>query len=727
MVSITLEDGRSQQLVEVLERIWGYDSFLPLQQEAMQCVMAGRDSLVVLPTGGGKSLCFQAPALCLEGLALVISPLISLMKDQVDSLRGCGVPAAFVNSTLSHGERRQAAQDLRSGVTRLLYIAPERLLVDKTLAFLETLDLSLIAIDEAHCISAWGHDFRPEYRALQVLRERFPQVAIHTYTATATPQVRQDIANQLRLRDPAVLVGSFDRPNLIYKVQWRNNTLTQIRDVLQRHAGESGVVYCITRKEVEATCSALVDAGHRAVPYHAGMDDMARRRSQDAFMEERAETVVATVAFGMGIDKSNVRYVIHAGMPKSLENYQQESGRAGRDGLEAECCLFFSGQDFHTWKRIIEDSEQAAREGALSSLAAMWDFCNGVVCRHSSLVEHFGQDLGRESCGACDVCLGELNLVDDPLTVGQKILSCVVRLRQQFGGDYTAKVLSGSNEVNIVQRGHHELSTWGILDQESKRTIRDWIEQLVGQGFLAKVGEYNLLQITDAGRQVLRGESVPRLLRPVDRKGRSRAAPFVDSWEGVDRGLFEQLCQLRYGEATARGCPPYLVFDDAALRDMARRRPSNLASLHQVRGVGEKKLADFGTMFVESIVDYCQQHQLETDLGPTPSANVAPNQSEVRRAKAEAFEFFEQGRSIADVAQRLDRATSTVEDYLAEYLHTAGVTDPSSWVDVATAERVRTAAHRVGMERLKPIFEDLGGEIDYSSIKIVVACEQNRS
>lgn len=600
------------QLKQVLERYWGYGNFLPLQRDAMQSVVDHRDSVVVLPTGGGKSLCFQAPAMCLGGVALVVSPLISLMKDQVDGLRECGVPAAYVNSTLTYAEKRQVANDLRRGAIRLLYIAPERLVVGRTMDFLKTLDLSLIAIDEAHCISAWGHDFRPEYRELQVLRQNFPGIGIHAYTATATPRVMEDIAEQLQLADPNFLVGSFDRPNLIYRVMRRDGGLNQIRSVIDRHSGESGVIYCISRKDVERTCASLVDAGYRALPYHAGLDDSQRKRNQDAFMNEDAETIVATVAFGMGIDKSNVRYVVHAGMPKSLENYQQESGRAGRDGLEAECVLVYSGQDFLTWQRMIEDSEAAGVEGALKSLEAMWRFCSGVTCRHAGLVEHFGQEI-EVSCQACDVCLGDLDLVEDPLTIGQKILSCVARLRQSYGGDYTSKVLAGSNEAQIQQRGHSELSTYGILSHENKRTIRDWIEQLAGQGFLEKEGEYNLLQITTRGQQLLRGELTPQLLRPVQKRDRKRARPSGDSWEGVDRKLFEHLRELRREEATNRGVPPYMVFDDAALRDMARRKPSTHAAFHQVRGVGEKKLNDFGDLFVDAIVNFCEQNGLTTD------------------------------------------------------------------------------------------------------------------
>lgn len=714
-------------LGDVLRQYWGYDSFLPLQAEAMSCVLQGRDSVVVLPTGGGKSLCFQAPAMCLPGLALVVSPLISLMKDQVDALRNCGVPAAFANSSLSYAERRQVADDVRANRLRLLYLAPERLLAEGTLEFLRGARVSLVAIDEAHCISSWGHDFRPEYRGLRVLKQVFPGVGIHAYTATASAPVRQDIVTQLELTDPEILVGSFDRPNLIYKVQRRADRLKQIRGVLEQHRGESGIIYCITRKDVDQTAAALQELGYRALPYHAGLTDDQRRRHQEAFIEDEVDTIVATVAFGMGIDKPNVRYVIHAGMPKSLEHYQQESGRAGRDGLEADCCLFFSGQDYGIWKSIIEESEPAAREGALKSLAAMFDFCNGVHCRHRAIVAYFGQTLDGSACGACDVCLGQLDLVDDPLIVGQKILSCVLRLQQRFGGDYTAKVLAGSEEQRILQFGHHRLSTWGLLKDEHLRTIRDWIEQLVSQNFLAKVGEFNVLQVTPEGRRLLKGEVRPRLLRPARRGKTAPAAAGAegDSWEGVDRGLFDELRRLRHEQAAAQHVLPYIVFGDAALRDMARRRPSTLEGFRQVKGVGQKKLADYGQPFVGCITAYCRANGLAMDGVPPPPPAPPRAPASPGMAPLRAFPFFRQGLSIAEVAEQLDRAPSTVRGYLAVFIRSEKRTDPSPWVDPAIAQRVVAAARHVGTERLRPIYDLLGGQVSFEEIRIVVQCLQN--
>jgi RecQ family ATP-dependent DNA helicase len=402
-------DGSLEQVLHAtLRRYWGYESLRPLQVEAMGRVMAGRDSLVVLPTGGGKSLCFQLPALCQEGLALVVSPLISLMKDQVDSLRGCGIPAAYINSSLSTQQRREVADQVQRRELKLLYVAPERLLAGRTLEFLQTAGLSLIAIDEAHCISSWGHDFRPEYRGLKVLKQRFPQLGVHAYTATAAPRIQRDIVQQLALVDPAILVGGVDRPNLTYRAIPASDRLGQICRVIARHANQSGIIYCISRKEAETTAAFLSEIGYRAAPYHAGLPTSVRKRNQDAFLREEVHIIVATVAFGMGIDKPNVRFVIHARMPKSLEHFQQESGRAGRDGLPAECVLLHSPGDVVAWKKMLEKDSPAEYREAKRELDLMWNFCQRATCRHAAIVQYFGQRLNHANCGACDFCLGEL-------------------------------------------------------------------------------------------------------------------------------------------------------------------------------------------------------------------------------------------------------------------------------------------------------------------------------
>ncbi|MHC4625869.1 MAG: DNA helicase RecQ [Planctomycetota bacterium] len=605
-----------EDIRRTLARYWGYNDFLPLQRKAMQCASQGRDSIVVLPTGGGKSLCFQAPAVVMPGLTVVVSPLISLMKDQVDALTECGVAAARLDSSLTPYEQQSVLRAIDAKRLKLLYLSPERLLSDGFVDQLRKTELSFIAIDEAHCVSMWGHDFRPEYRQLRMLKEVFGDVTIGAYTATATEQVRYDIAEQLGLDNPEMLIGSFDRPNLVYKIRRRASKIKQVRAVIERHKGESGIIYCIRRKDVDNLFADLSAKGFKVLPYHAGMADEDRKRNQELFINEKVDTIVATIAFGMGIDKSNVRYVIHTGMPKSLEHYQQETGRAGRDGLEAECCLFYSGGDYGAWKGLMGDMQPEAYKIALVKLNGMYNYCTAGTCRHKAIVRYFGQSIETDSCSACDVCLGELDCLDNALETAQKILSCVVRLGQRFGGGYTASVLTGSEEKRILENKHDALSTYGLLSDYSKHTVHDWIEQLEGQGYLHKVGDYNVLNITEKGLQVLRAKETPRLLKPAEKPAKvSRVVE--DSWEGVDRGLFEALRKLRTTIALSKGVPAYIVFGDATLRDMARLRPSDHVRLLEVKGIGEKKSRQYGEVVLATVKDYCQAHSIDMDVDQT--------------------------------------------------------------------------------------------------------------
>jgi ATP-dependent DNA helicase RecQ len=715
-------------LLNILRQYWGYDAFRPLQAEAMKAVVAGRDSLVLLPTGGGKSLCFQAPALALEGLAVVVSPLISLMKDQVDALVDCGVPAACVNSALAPDEKRRVANEIRGGRLKLLYLAPERLMMDRTLEFLQSVPISFFAIDEAHCISEWGHDFRPEYRMLSLLKDKFPDAALHAYTATATEHVREDIVRELRLADPEVLVGSFDRANLVYRVQRRGDLIGQIGDVIGRHPDESGIIYCIRRKDTEEVAAALSDLGAAALPYHAGLSDDERRRNQEAFINDRAKIIVATVAFGMGIDKPDVRYVIHAAAPKSLEAYQQESGRAGRDGLEAERWLFYTGADFTTWRRLQAELPPHAHEIAMQVLAGIENYCIGVNCRHQAIVRYFGQELEGDNCGACDVCLAEIDVVPDALVLSQKILSCVARLNENFGGEYTAQVLVGSREERIIEHGHDSLSTWGLLSDHDKKSIRGWIDQLVSQGFLERVGEYNVLQLTVDGRRVLRGEVTPRLLKPPTKTRKQSRAAAV-SWEGVDLGLFDALRSYRRERAEEHGVPPYVIFSDATLRELARVRPTSLAGLLAIHGIGEKKLAAYGEDVVREIAAYCERNEIEIDIAgpplPRPLPGAGRGATLGSAAKRQALNMFSRGEAIDTVQAATSRARSTVLQYLVEFIEQEGISDGSPWIDDATLARIRAACQKLGFDKLKPIFDALGGTIDYDQIKIALACMRN--
>jgi ATP-dependent DNA helicase RecQ len=616
-------DDPLADLGEVIARHWGFRDFRPLQKEAMRAVLNGRDSLVVLPTGGGKSLCYQAPAVLRGGTAVVVSPLIALMKDQVDGLRANGVAAAQLDSTQSDAERWACEMDLRQGDVRLLFVSPERLIQTDLYKLLQKVGVHTFAIDEAHCISHWGHDFRPEYRQLADLRVHFPQASFHGYTATATEQVRRDIVHQLQLRDPLVLVGDFDRANLTYRVLPRHDLMRQVSEVLARHPDEAGIVYCLSQRDVEELAAKLQKQSVYALPYHAGLPGPVRQATQEAFIREECNVVVATVAFGMGIDRSNVRFVLHTSMPKSLEHYQQEAGRAGRDGLEAECVLLYSGSDFLRWKRILEKQAQENQwpadllASALKHIDEMDRYARGASCRHRALVEHFGQTYPAPACHACDLCLGDTEEVPDAAVVAQKILSCVARVKEGYGIGHVIDVLKGKDSERIRQKGHDQLTTFGLLAPHSQADIRDWVYQLLGQGVLAQVGdEYPVLKLNAHSWEVMRGQRSVRLIRLVrKKKGEKpqRSRTDTTSWEGVDRELFEVLRTLRRRLAEERQVPPYVVFGDATLRELARVRPSTAERMRRVYGVGDAKLRDFGEAFLGAILTHCEEHQLSQD------------------------------------------------------------------------------------------------------------------
>lgn len=721
------------ELLSVIKRHWGFGALRPLQEQAMRAVLDGRDSLVVMPTGGGKSLCYQAPAVLRGGTTVVISPLIALMKDQVDGLRDCGVPAVSIDSSQSAAERFSYQQDLRDGAVRLVFVSPERLVGTDFCKLLRDLDVRTFAIDEAHCISHWGHDFRPEYRQMDRLRELFPAAAIHGYTATATERVRRDIIAQLALRDPEVLVGNFDRPNLTYRVLPRQNELKQVLEVIERHSDEGGIIYCISRREVDELSAALRKHGVKALAYHAGLPQDERRQAQDAFIEEKCDVVVATVAFGMGIDRSNIRFVLHARMPKSIEHYQQETGRAGRDGLESECVLLYSGGDTFQWRSLTEKSAKEAGAGpdfiagALQHLDHMDRYARGAVCRHRALVEHFGQTYEPGACGAaCDLCLGDTEPVPDAVVVAQKILSCVARVNQGFGIGHVTSVLRGENTENVRKRGHDKLSTYGLLREQSKPAIRDFIYQLIGQGVLLQVGdEYPLLKLNAGSWEVMRGERTVRLVQLARREKGERATKVEGvSWEGVDRELFEVLRVLRRRLAEERGWPPYRVFSDYTLRELARIRPSSLERMRYVTGIGDAKLREFGQGFFDALNDHGEKHGLTRDQASRAAAAVEPRLPLGTRPnpqREQAFELFRRGVSIDEVARQTGRAASTVSEYLAEYVRTEKPRSVAAWVPDMVYARVQAAARHFGTAKLKPIFLALGETVPYEQIRVVVA------
>jgi ATP-dependent DNA helicase RecQ len=706
-----------------MARFWGFADFRPLQERAMHAVLAGRDSLVVLPTGGGKSLCYQAPALVRGGTTVVISPLIALMKDQVDALRAIDVPAAQIDSSLSEPDRWSAEMAVRQGKIRLLFASPERLVTPGFQDLLRSAGVSTFAIDEAHCISHWGHDFRPEYRQLSRLKRVFPDSAVHAYTATATPRVREDISSQLGLTSPEVLVGNFDRPNLTYRVLPRRDLLTEVTTIIERHRGEPGIIYCLRRKDVDELADSLTQLGYRIRAYHAGMSAEDRHRAQDDFKADRCDMVVATIAFGMGIDRSNIRYVLHTALPKSVEHYQQETGRAGRDGLEAECVLLYSGADAVTWKRILEKS--AAEPGvdgdflpnALKRLDDMDRYCRGALCRHRVLVEYFGQE-HPGSCRACDVCLGDLEPVPDALIIAQKILSCVARVKERFGAGHIVCVLRGETNERVISRGHHQLSTFGLLREHVAREIRDWIHQLVAQEALAQSDdEYRILQLTPAAWEIMKGKRSVTLYRSVQtRATKSRTADA--SWQGVDPGLFEHLRQIRLQRAEALQLPAYIVFSDVTLRALAAFRPTSLDRMRLIRGIGDRKLMDFGEEFAQAIHDYCRKNDMPTDI-PTELADGT--QKRPSRRKLQAYKWFREGKDLETVIKWLGLARGTVCRYLCDYIRLEQPASITLWVPDERYQTVAIAARQIGGERLTPIFDALEAKYSYDEIRLVLA------
>ncbi len=720
------------ELLRIVEHHWGFPTLRPLQKDAMSAVLQKRDSLVVLPTGGGKSLCYQAPAIYQGGTTVVVSPLIALMKDQVDSLQRCGVPAVQLDSSQSQADRFAHEMDIREGKIRLLFVSPERLALNDFTQLLKEIDVCAFAIDEAHCISHWGHDFRPEYRQLQQLREVFPEASMHAYTATATVQVREDIISQLHLHNPEVLVGDFDRQNLTYRVVPRSDAFTQIREVLDRHQGESGIIYCLRRADVDKFSAQLAAQGYRVRAYHAGLSPQERTEAQDAFSAEEIDLIVATVAFGMGIDRSNIRFVLHVAMPKSLEHYQQETGRAGRDGLEAECVLLFSGQDFITWKFIIEKSAEEAREAgervdpsfvqsAIRHLDDMSRYCRGVSCRHRSLVEYFGQAYQKQSCEACDHCLGDSEQVPESLEIAQKILSCVARAQQRFGVGHICAVLRGENTAGIRKWNHEKLTTYGLLEGTPKNVIRDWIYQLIEQDVLVQTSdEYPILQLNDGSWEVLRGEREVRLIQIVKKKKKAKSVATEVSWEGVDRELFESLRGLRKQIANELQVRPYQVFGDAVLRELARIRPSTLEAMRQISGIGSVKLRDHGEVFLERVLEHSREHGLELDQKVKVQSRLMEPPKE-KESHKEAFALFRAEVSLKQAAQILNLATSTVVGHLADWIRLEKPTSIETWVSEPTYQRVAQAARQVGMERLKPIYLALGEAVPYDAIRLVVA------
>ena len=718
----------------ILKTRFGYDSFRALQEEIIGNVLGRRDSLALLSTGGGKSLCYQLPALIFDGITLVISPLIALMKDQVDALNANGIAARFINSSLPASEIEHVQAQVRRGQVKILYVAPERLALPGFRRFLHGLNLSLIAIDEAHCISEWGHEFRPDYRNLRQLRQDFPSVPVIALTATATERVREDIIGQLGLQRGRVFLSSFNRANLSYSVQPKASSWGHLTSLLDQRRSQSVIIYCFSRQETEDLARDLNVRGLSVRPYHAGLDPEMRRRTQEDFIRDRVPIIVATIAFGMGIDKPDIRLVVHYSLPRSLEGYYQETGRAGRDGLPSECVLFYSYADKAKQDYFINQMEDAVEQrNARQKLAKMVEFAQVPSCRRRFILEYFGERWPEENCGACDVCL-ESREEFDATEIAQKILSAVVRTGERFGANHIIQVLSGSREKRILELGQDRLSVYGIAKDVGRPELREIIGHLQARGLLGRnEGEYPTLAVTAEGRQFLQGRQVVTLPRSrtadagyaqgnEPNLAGSRATPME-----YDRALFEELRALRGRLADVRDVPAFVIFGDVSLRHMAEAFPRSMEEFSRIHGVGEVKLEQYGPEFLEVIRGYSEVNGLPDRTGLSVKRRQPGEISgerkwpESRRGATydETKSLLEQRLSISQIAQRRSLAKTTIIGHLERMAWQGLILDLEHLLPSAEKlDNIREAFNVCGSDFLRPVREFLGAQCTYDDLRL---------
>jgi len=697
---------------QTLQKYFGYTEFRPHQEDIIRDVLDKKDTFVLMPTGGGKSLCFQLPALLMEGLTVVISPLISLMKDQVDSLRSNGIAAAYLNSTQSPHEASEITSAILDNQIKILYVAPERLLMSQTLGLLNQAKVSLFAVDEAHCISEWGHDFRPEYRRIKTLRSRFPQVPIIALTATATTKVQEDITTQLNLTGYNTYMAGFDRPNLFYQVWPKKDTYTQLLGFLKKRRGTSGIIYCQSRNTVDTLTAKLQRSGFRALPYHAGLSDIQRAKNQECFIKDDTDIIVATIAFGMGIDKPNVRFVIHYDLPKNLEGYYQETGRGGRDGLECDCILFFSHGDRYKIEYFInKKNSKKEQDIAMAQLRAMTNYCESSTCRREVLLSYFGEEPAGINCGKCDVCISPRETFDGT-AAANKLLACIGELDQRFGMNHVIDVLIGSKNKKITAKRHQLLKSHGWGAEYSKPQWQAFAREMIQLGLLSVEGaRYPVLTLNRDSREILDEHRAVTLVKPAEEVAVIRPQENTS----VETKLFDRLRMLRKTLADRKNLPPYIIFSDSSLNEMASKLPGTHQEFLDITGVGENKMIKYGDAFLAEIASHIQVKPVQSKSSPKAG------QGSLSATQQETLGLYRQGQTIQQIANTRDLTASTIIAHIEKLVMAGEIDSIDEWVDTQKQQAIKNAISDVGPEYLSPIKEKLGDDCLYNEIKLVRA------
>jgi ATP-dependent DNA helicase RecQ len=708
----------------LLKTVFGYEEFRLLQREVIENVLNRRDTLAIMPTGGGKSLCYQVPALIFPGLTVVVSPLIALMKDQVEQLRELGVSALFLNSSLSFEEYQQNMSRVRRGKIKLLYVAPETLLTSRLFSLLKEVQFDCLTIDEAHCISEWGHDFRPEYRQLVDVREMFPQAVCLALTATATPRVRADIKTTLRFEDSNEFIASFNRQNLLIEVAYKTQPISQALHFIKRFPGQSGIIYCFTRSQVDKLAVYLTGQGYSVRPYHAGLADEERRQNQELFIRDDVHIIVATIAFGMGINKPNVRFILHYDLPKSIESYYQEIGRAGRDGLPAHCLLLYSYGDIHKLRHFIDQKEEPEHQAAVQHLTALTHYAECTECRRVPLLAYFGEKFTRENCGMCDNCLAAAETLVDITLPTQKFLSCVKRTGEIFGDGHIIDVLLGSKNQRVLKFGHQNLSTYGIGKDLSRQGWLLISRQLIQKGLLARDEEHHGLHLTAEADALLKSRG--KVMGILQEESRAGMAPTQKAIEAdVDQDLLAILKNKRKELADAAHVPSYVIFSDKTLLEMAAYYPMSQESLLAIYGIGSKKLETYGQVFQEVIERYCKPRNLVELPRPQKKEESRSAQYELKPRELLVGERYNAGKSVNDLVNEFQVQPDTILEHLTRYALTGNRLRAGddliafSALDEEKQQTVLEAFKKVGAERLKPIFEALNETVNYDDLKIL--------